>query len=471
MVTLSFFGAAGEVTGSCYLLQTPHARVLIDFGLFQGDRAASAKNRKLPPIKPERLDAIVLTHAHLDHCGRLPLLTKARYRGPIYATPASIDLTGIILRDAAQIQESDAREYNERMMRQGKPPVEPLYTVDDVGAVLRILRPLGYEVPTEIVPGLSILFRDAGHILGSASLEVTIHKPRDPIEVEKTIVFSADIGAPHTPILRDPVTFSNADVVILESTYGDRDHKPIDATLDEFAGVINEAQRAGGKILIPAFAVGRTQDVIYHLGQLIRDKRIKPPLCYVDSPMAAAASDLYARHTELHDPESRALKGLAARPLSFPGLQYVRTSLQSRRLNDVRNCMVIAASGMCSGGRIVHHLKHNLWRNDTHVVFVGYQGAGTLGRAIVDGASSVRIFGQPIAVKAKVHTIGGFSAHAGQSGLLAWIESLARCSRAKRVKFFLTHGEQMQRRTLAAQIQARYGLKAILPAFGDRIAI
>lgn len=471
---LSFHGAAGGVvTGSCYLLRSRGATVVVDCGIFQGDRRAEAWNRKLPPVKPGTIDAVVLTHAHLDHCGRLPLLARAGYAGPIYATQATIELTGIILRDAAAIQESDAEQESRRRMRAGKSAVEPLYTKKDAERALRLLRPVEYEEVREVAPGISARLIDAGHILGSGSLRVTLHEPgnnADHGSEQRSIVFSADVGQRGSPILRDPEHFGSADTLIMESTYGDRDHKPIDQTIEEFARVVSEAVSAGGKVLIPAFAVGRTQDLVYHLGNLRRDGRVPRCPVYVDSPMASAATKLYAGHESLHDEPSVALAKRKLSPVDFPGLHYVKTAEQSRKLNDQRGCVIIASSGMCTGGRILHHLRHALWQDSTHVVFVGFQARGTLGRELVDGAKRVRIFRETIVVKAQIHTIGGFSAHAGQTQLVEWCRPLADDPRHK-PEVYLTHGEDRQRRALAKALKAELGLRCHLPGMGDVVGV
>lgn len=474
---LSFFGAAGEVTGSCYLLETDRARVLLDFGLHQGGGEADQRNRTMPPIGPERLDCVVLTHGHIDHCGRLPLLVKAGFRAPIHATPATVELTEIILRDAAHLQEADAEREN-RAPRQGSgaaggPPTgvgpdegssRPLYGVQDVEGVLKQFKTLGYDQRREVAPGVSIRFVDAGHIMGSASVEVTVREAG----VDRVLAFSGDVGEKGSPILRDPTPIAHADVVILESTYGDRDHKDRQGSVVELAGVIDAARGGRGKVMIPAFAVGRTQDVLYHLGELSRSGRLDGTKVFVDSPMAIDATELYRRHRECFDAPAWALieKGIA--PLNFPNLAFTRTGEESRRLNDLGGgAVVIAASGMCTGGRILHHLKHGLWQEDSHVVIVGFQARGSLGRLLVDGARSVNIMGDRIPVKAHIHTIGGFSAHAGQTGLMQWAAAVESGAR----RMFLTHGEPAVRDILKAKLVKDLGRSVECPWFGDHADI
>lgn len=464
MVKLGFYGAAGEVTGSCYVVDTGRARVMVDMGMHQGEREADEHNRRLPPLDMSTLDAVVLTHAHLDHCGRLPMLTKGGFRGPIYCTPATGELAGIILRDSAEIQCADADRYNAKLRRQGEPAQDPLYCPPDIDPVLGLFQRVDYGVPTRIADGITIRFTDAGHILGSGSVQMTVNDGARTL----TIAFSADIGVRGSPILHDPITPTPADVVILESTYGDRDHRPMQETRAELLSILQDAQTVGAKVIIPAFAIGRTQDIVYHIGEFLRAGRLRPINVYVDSPMAIEATGLYARHRELHDDRAREIAAGSQSPLSFPGLSYVRSAQESKRLNDARGCMVIiAASGMCTGGRVVHHLYHNLGKPETHVVIVGYQGQGTLGRRLVDHHETVRIFGDPITVRAKIHTLGGFSAHAGQTGLLDWLQPIA----ASKPRVYLTHGEDPQRTALAAKISSRFGLSSVLPKYADVVEL
>jgi len=464
MIKLGFYGAAGEVTGSCYVLSTDRARVMIDMGMHQGEREADEHNRRMPPISPKDLDAVVLTHAHLDHCGRLPLLTKGGFRGRIHCTTPTAEVTGIILRDSAAIQEEDCKRFNARLRRGDEPCEAPLYDGDDVAGALERLETMGYEETKTIAEGITIRFVDSGHILGAASVLMRVKEEEKTL----TIVFSGDVGMSGSPILRDPTTPTPADVVLLESTYGDRDHRSLTETRDEFLGILQESQASGGKVLIPAFAVGRTQDLVFHIGEFLRAGKLKAARVFVDSPMATSVTDLYKRHPEVYDERAKELLKNSGSPLSFPGLTYTRTSEESRKLNDAQGAMVIiSASGMCTGGRIVHHLFHHLANPSTHVVIVGYQGHGTLGRRLVDGAKSVRIFREEVRVGGKVHTLGGFSAHAGQSGLLKWAEPF----RASKPRVFLTHGEDGPRAKLRDQLAGQLGLTASLPAYGDEVEL
>ncbi|HVN84969.1 MAG TPA: MBL fold metallo-hydrolase [Candidatus Binatia bacterium] len=456
---LTFHGAAGGVTGSCYLLETDRARVAVDFGLYQGGPAAEARNRRPPPFDCSQLDAVVLSHAHLDHSGRLPLLLRAPFHGPIFATAATADLCSILLPDAAHLQEQDALRYSRKRQRRGKLPIQPLYTGADVARVQERLVGVAYDSAREIAPGIVLRLLDAGHILGSAIVEMQIAERGRT----RTVVFSGDLGNAGTPLLRDPAVLTHADVVVLESTYGDRDHRPLAETVEELAGILAHAGRSGSKVLIPAFAVGRSQDIIYHLGQLCRSGRLPRLPVYVDSPMAIATTELYARHRELFDAETRALIESGNAPLDFPGLRFARTAQESQALNAVEGCVVIlSASGMCTGGRILHHLKHNVWRPDVHIVIVGFQAIGTPGRALVDGARTISLMGERLAVRAQVHTLGGFSAHAGQSQLVAWAANF----RSPRPRVFLTHGEPRARNALRARIEGDLGITAECPEHG-----
>lgn len=492
MIKLGFYGAAGEVTGSCYIVSTDRARVMVDMGMHQGELEADEHNRRLPPGDLSKLDAVVLTHAHLDHCGRLPLLARAGYHGPIHCTGATADVTEIILRDSAAIQEEDCERFNRRLRRGQEPCQEPLYDTALAERTLRLLKAMAYEQTREIAPGIRIRFADAGHILGAASVHMTVSDGPRTVN----IVFSGDIGVRGSPILRDPVTPGPAQVVLLESTYGDRDHKPLAQTREEFRAILKETQAAGGKILIPAFAVGRTQDLIFHIGEFLRAGELSKVRVYVDSPMATSVSDLYARHTDVYDERARELLTQRQSPLQFPGLTYTRSVEESKRLNELKGPQVIiAASGMCTGGRIMHHLYHNLADPKTHIVIAGYQGQGTLGRRLVDGARSVRIFREDVPVRARVHTLGGFSAHAGQSGLIRWMEPFAPHhptpsppapltstpptptpaptppARSFSPRVYLTHGENGPRAALRDKLERDLGLRSEMPEYGDEVEL
>lgn len=461
---ITLLGAAGEVTGSAYLVTTPAARVLVDFGMFQGGRDDDERNVVPEGLNPRALDAVVITHAHIDHTGRLPLLTKAGYDGPIYGTPATLETAELLLQDTARLQAGDVLRANKRRERAGLALLEPPYTERDVTETARRFKQLPYDMPVPIAQGVAVEMVEAGHVLGSASIKMTVADG----DREKRVVFSGDIGPVGAAILRDPGRISGADLVFMESTYGDRDHRPIAESEAEFAAVIKEAVARRGKILVPSFAVGRAQTVLYYLAELFRTRVVRPFPIYLDSPLAIKATAIYARHPELADEnldeehERRRLRH------DLATLALCETSDESRALNDLRGpCVIIAGSGMCNGGRILHHLRHNLWKRETSVLIVGYQSVGTLGRALVDGADVVTIFGDPITVRASIHTINGLSAHAGQSGLMSWLAPLA----AAKPRVVLTHGEERGRATLAQLIEQRHGITCELPVSGEMIVL
>jgi len=463
-MTITLFGAAGSVTGSAYYLETRSAKIMIDFGVFQGGKEAEKLNRNLPPIETSKLDAVVLTHAHLDHTGRLPLLAQNGYRNPVYCTPATIDMTTLILHDSVKVQTMDMEHMNRRRLRKGKAPLTTLYSKADVEQILALLKPIPYSEPVGIAKGISIRVVEAGHILGSVSIEVTVEEDGK----KKVIIFSGDVGPQGMAILKDPVPFTTADLVFMESTYGDRDHRSLKDTLAEGEAVIRQAIQSKGKILIPAFAVGRTQQLLYYLAAAIHKGNVPHFPVFVDSPMAIEATRIYEKHPELYDEEALELLNSGELKEDLSHLQYSTTADESKALNDVEGtCMILAGAGMCNAGRIMHHLRHNLWKPETSVIIVGYQAEGTLGRQLVDGAEKVTIFGEKIVVKAQIHLLGGLSAHAGQTDLLNWFNAVA----GSRPRLVLSHGEDKGRKPLAEIIASRYGIKAILPEYGEVIEL
>ncbi|MBX3384094.1 MAG: MBL fold metallo-hydrolase [Phycisphaeraceae bacterium] len=458
--------AGGEVTGSGYLVETARAKVLVDYGMFQGVCATEARNVSIDPVVPASLDAVVLTHAHLDHCGRLPLLVRHGMRCGIYCTHATADFATLVLTDAARIQAADAERENRYRRRESRKDcnLEPLYSAIDLENSLPLFRHVAYNATAEIAPGISVRLVDAGHIMGSASIEMTVREGAST----RTVVFSADIGRWDSPILRNPTTLDKADLVFLESTYGEREHRSQDATSDEFAQVLQEAVWNKEKVLIPAFAIGRSQQVLYHIAELVRSQRVPEFPIYLDSPMAIRATELYRKHAAHFDEESAGLLRTGRLREDLRNLYFTESPDESRALNDKRGaCIIIAGGGMCEGGRIVHHLRHSIWRHGVGIVFVGFASRGTLGRQIIDGAQEVEIFRKRIPVRARVSTIGGFSAHAGQSELLRWLEPLAPSA----PPVYLTHGEDPQRAALSKAISERFGLHAHSPAVGDVIEL
>jgi metallo-beta-lactamase family protein len=454
----------GEVTGSAYLVQTPEANVLVDLGLFQGARKLENYNRIPKRGAFERLDAVVLTHAHLDHTGRLPLLTRAGYEGPIYATPATMDFTDLILKDSAHLQKSDVERQNRKRQRMGQPLLDPLYEQQDVDRLRPLYKKLVYDQSMPLASGITVRAIEAGHMLGSVSLELTI----DDEGKKKVVIFSGDLGPRGAPLHRDYVPFQKADFVFMESTYGDRDHRSLQETAIETRAVIKQAVEAGAKILVPVFAVGRTQLLLYLLAGAFKRGTLSPFPIYIDSPMAIQATKLYAKHVELFDAEALAMQKSGELREKLETVEFCPSAEDSRALNDVKGpCMIMAGAGMCTGGRILHHFRHNLARRETTVMFCGYQGHGSLGRMIVDGKKLVTIFGEKIPVRASVHTFGGLSGHAGQSDLLRWLECIA----ASGPRVFLTHGEERARKPLGKIVKERFKLRVDCPGLGETIEI
>jgi metallo-beta-lactamase family protein len=415
---LEFYGGAGEVTGSCHILMVGGRRLLLDCGMIQGGAAPDERNRAAFPFDAAQVDAVVLSHAHIDHCGRLPLLRRRGFRGPVYTNPACRDLARILLADGAAMSERDAERVNRKRQKAGDARrVEALYTLEDAMAAIGLMRTVRYGQVVEVLPGVELTFRDAGHILGSASVWLTLHEDG----VERRLVFSGDLGQYDSPILRDPEPGPAADLVLMESTYGDRQHRSREATLEEFGAILRAARRDGGNVLIPAFAVGRSQEILYELAMHFDAWELADWQVFLDSPMAIEASEVYWKHAELFDEEAQAWRARVRRLPALPNLKLCRSAEESMAINRITDgAIVIAGSGMCTGGRIVHHLKHNLARAECDVVFTGFQAQGTLGRAIVDGRETVRIHGSPVKVAARVHTLGGFSAHGDQQDLLRW---------------------------------------------------
>jgi len=444
-----FHGAAGEVTGSMHEVEVAGGRVLLDCGMIQGDREAEARNLADFPFEPSQLDALVVSHAHIDHIGRVPLLVKRGFAGPIYAQRATADLMPVMLLDAASLAESDAERAN-RHRDPNDPEVLPLYDRSDVEAAMRLLKPLPYDVRSTILPGVEVIFRDAGHILGSSIVELRGD--------DRTLVFSGDLGPTGTPILRDPVAVAHADLVVLESTYGDRDHRDRAETIGELGGIFEAAWRDKGNVCIPAFAVGRSQELLYWFARHWDDWQLSRWRIFLDSPMAAKVVEVYARHMELFDEDARQVWKLKPDPFTLPNLHITQTRDESMAINRLHSgAIIVAGSGMANGGRILHHFMQNIGRRESHIVFVGYQAEGTLGRRLVNGAPWVRIHGRDFRVNAKVHTVGGLSAHADQRGLMEWYGHFEG-----HPPLVLVHGEDKAREALAGEIGERDGIQVQL---------
>jgi metallo-beta-lactamase family protein len=461
---IHFHGATGDVTGSAYHVVTKHASVLVDCGLFQGDKKTKGKNWRQAKLEGGKLDAVVLSHGHLDHVGRLPLLTKHGYEGPIFATRPTIDLATLILRDGVSLQAQDLKRENQKRARSGLPPLEPLYTENDVRRLKPLTKPVAYNKRVEIAPGIQARLVDAGHVIGSSSVELTVQENGQ----RKVVVFSGDLGPRGAPLLNDPVPFEKADVVIMESTYGDRNHRSLHDTAIEGRQIIAKAIEEKAKVLVPVFAVGRTQLLLYLLAGAFRRKTLPKFPIYLDSPMAIEATGIYQRNDELFDEEAKEMVQSGELRRSLQGTKPCPKPGDSRALNSVAGpCLIMAGSGMCTGGRIMHHLRHNLPIRGTAVLIVGFQSPRTLGRQLVDGAKSVRIFGEDVPVRASIHTMGGFSAHADQKGLLEWFSAVA----PSRPRLIITHGEDSARDKLSSLIRSQTGIQANLPNLGDVIEI
>lgn len=445
-MNITFLGAAGEVTGSSFLVETGQYRFLVDCGMFQGGKQAERKNLEALGFGVRQLDFVLLTHAHLDHCGLIPRLVALGYRGYVHATAATVDVASVILMDSAHIQEKEAewanRHHHGRHARRGYDQA-PLYTLLQAQRSLDRFVAHGYDQSFEPVPGVRICFRDAGHILGSSIVECWI----DQGGTTRKLVFSGDLGQPNRPVMRDPTPLDEADYLLVESTYGNRCHRDMDSTEDELVQVLQQTlEEQGGNVVIPAFAVGRTQELLFILINLVKQGRIKPYPVYVDSPMAVMATDLTVKHRDLLDEETQGLMDWHDANPHSPPIRFEKDAEESMALNEIRQgAIIISASGMCDAGRIKYHLLHNLGRKECSVIMAGFQGVGTLGRRLVDGARQVTIFGNPVPVRAAIHTIGGLSAHADQHALLSWLKAFRKPPR----RTFVVHGEAETARVFA----------------------
>ncbi len=456
---IEFYGATSGVTGSCHILRANGETILLDCGLIQGRRKEMEKNREPFPFSPKDISAVVLSHGHIDHSGRIPLLVKQGYQGPVYTQNATRDLCDILLQDSAYLQEKDAQYENKWRTRKKKPLIEPLYTVKDARAALGNLVGLRYREKKEILPGIHIRYQDAGHILGSGSVEIWLNENAR----EQKVVFSGDLGQYDTPILNDPAVIENADHLIVESTYGNRRHRDRQRTIDEMGEIIQQAAHQKGNLLIPAFAVGRTQEVLYYLGKYYQKWEMDRWQVFLDSPMAIRASKVYWEYPHLYDEEATRLREKVHEMPQLRNLHLTESPQESMAINQIRSgAIIISASGMCTGGRIVHHLKNNISRRGAHIMIVGYQANGTLGRKLVDGHSRVRIHGDDYRVKANIHTIGGLSAHADIDDLMHWVGNFS-----SKPHVHVVHGDAEPKQYFRDKLEAELNLKATVPGPGD----
>ena len=464
-MNITFYGAAQEVTGSCHMVEVAGHKFLIDCGLFQGSLTDQMLNYEEFPFNIQEVEFVILTHAHIDHSGRIPKLYKAGYKNPVYCTSATRELCKIMLPDSGHIQENEREWVNRKRMRAGKKPNDPIYTEQDAIDCLEIFKGLEYNVPVKINDEISFVLKDAGHMLGSAIVELYLKEDGK----EKKVVFTGDLGNKNLPIINDPVNIDSADVLVMESTYGDRLHSSIVDQSSKFIQIILDTIRRGGNVIIPSFAVGRTQELLYEINKYLTDDRIKEELSkipvYVDSPLAVNATRIFESQHTYYDEEALSYLLKGDNPLVFDNLHLIETSEESQALNDdPEPKIIISASGMCEVGRIKHHLKHNLYRSECTVLFVGYQAEGTLGRKIMNGEPLVKIFGEEIAVKAEVKSLDAFSGHADRDGLLGWIAAMKK----KPEQIFIVHGELEAQNVLKEYIQQGFKINAINPAYQEQ---
>lgn len=457
---IKFCGASIGVTGSCHLITTDKHQVLFDCGQFQGGKSMDAMNREAFPFDPEAVEAVILSHAHIDHCGRLPLLVKRGFKGIIYCTDATADLLDVMLRDSAFIHEKDAEMQTRKNLRAGKPEVEPLYTMADAEAALKLVKPVMYNQLLSINPEMKICFNDAGHILGSAIIELWANEGNNTSK----IVFSGDLGVVDRPILRDPTKIKKADYVIMETTYGNRLHPANSTSIDELINITLETVKRGGSVVIPSFAVGRTQELIYQFNMFYEhhpeyQQQLEKVDVYIDSPMATTATEVFKKNAQVFDTETKNYILSGDHPLDFKNLKFTRNTADSQMLNmDKAPKVIISASGMCEAGRIRHHLKHTLWDARNSIVFVGYQAEGTLGKKLIQGAKEVKLFGETVVVNAQIHNLEGFSGHADQKGLLDWLGGFQKEPK----QIFLVHGEMESKRDFAEIVKNQFGYNPVV---------
>ena len=465
-IKLGFLGAARNVTGSQYLLEANNVRLLVDCGLYQ-EREFKSRNWEPFRVPPHTLDAVLLTHAHLDHCGLLPKLVREGFNGRIYCTAATAEIAQIILLDSANLQEEDAqfkRKRHEREGRKGPFPEVPLYTVDDARAVFPLFTPAKYGEVVRVGDGVEAGFYDAGHVLGSSMIQVTVKQGGE----SRKIVFSGDVGRWDRPILQDPSIFSELDYILVESTYGERSHQESADVGERLAEIVNSTRKAGGNIIVPSFALQRAQEILYRLNELLIEDRIPHLMVFLDSPMAIRITEVFKRNAELFDKKMTSLVRHNMSPFDFPGFKMVQTTDESKSLNHITGTiMIIAGSGMCNGGRIKHHLVNNITRPESTVLFVGYQASGTLGRQIVEGAQTVRILGQQYSVRARIEQIHGFSSHADRDELFRWLSGLKKAPR----HLFVTHGESSTAQHFGDFLKKETGWQISVPEYGAEVLL
>jgi metallo-beta-lactamase family protein len=460
---LEFYGGAGRVTGSCHILRIGGRQVLLDCGMVQGGKDAERANRESFPFDPKKIDAVILSHAHLDHSGRLPLLVKRGFKGTIYTQNATRDLCDILLADAASLAERDAEWYNRKRRRKNEPSVEPLFTRADADAAVDLMIGIKYRQTREVLPGVKLTYRDAGHILGSCVVSLELREGDQVFQ----LVFSGDLGQYDTPILHDPAVIERADLVIMESTYGNRLHRERGETIKEIGEIISAARHDRGNVLIPAFAIGRSQELLYHLGTHFDEWDMDRWEVFLDSPMAIRASQVYWDYPHLYDEEATKLRRAVNEMPKLRNLRLTETPQASMGINRIRSgALIIAGSGMLNGGRIVHHLKHNIWRKECQIIIAGYQARGTLGRRLVDGETSIRIHGDDYRVCAHIHTVGGLSAHADRDDLLKWLSGFER-----RPAVYLVHGEPDSAEALRDTIDQRLAYQATVATPGLKVPL
>ena len=452
---IRFCGAATGVTGSCHLVSTDEHQILLDCGMFQGGKAMEALNHEPFPFNPAEIECVVVSHAHVDHCGRLPLLVKQGFKGPIYASDATADLLSVMLLDSAHIHEQDAEWQSKRNMRAGKPAVEPLYTTHDAEDTIKLIRPVRYDQLLELNDQMKVVFNDAGHILGSAIIELFCKENGETTK----LVFSGDLGMSDRPILNDPKIIHKADYVVMETTYGNRVHEENATSISKLLDIAVMPTKRGGNVVIPSFAVGRTQELLFELNKIYdgtgpMHDALKDVPVYVDSPMAIRATEIFRDNAQVYDEETRNYILGGDHPLDFKNLNFSQTSQESQAINiDTKPKIIISASGMCEAGRIRHHLKHNLWGKKNSIVFVGYQAEGSLGRRLIEGAKTVSLFGEEISVAAEIYNLEGFSGHADRDSLYAWLSGFEN----KPKKIFLVHGEPDSKEAFADYVKKNHG--------------